>query len=50
MIERGWATREQLDDVHVRIRREADEAIDWAERSPYPDPSTLTEDVYEGGR
>jgi TPP-dependent pyruvate/acetoin dehydrogenase alpha subunit len=24
-----------------------DEAIEWAERSPYPDPRTLTSNVYE---
>ena len=24
-----------------------DDAVAWAEQSPYPDPSTLLEDVYE---
>jgi TPP-dependent pyruvate/acetoin dehydrogenase alpha subunit len=48
MMDQGWATREELDAVHARIKREADEAIEWAEQSPYPDASTLTEGVYEG--
>lgn len=50
MLERGWTTREELDEVHARIKHEADEAIEWAENSPYPEASTLTEDVYEGSR
>ncbi|MCC6293905.1 MAG: thiamine pyrophosphate-dependent dehydrogenase E1 component subunit alpha [Bryobacterales bacterium] len=50
LLECGWASREELDATHARIRREADEAIAWAENSPYPDPSTLTHDVYEGSR
>jgi TPP-dependent pyruvate/acetoin dehydrogenase alpha subunit len=26
---------------------EVDEAIAWAEQSPFPDPATLLDDVYE---
>jgi TPP-dependent pyruvate/acetoin dehydrogenase alpha subunit len=47
MLENGWATQEELDAVRARIRQEIDEAVAWAEKSPYPDPSTLLEDVYE---
>ena len=50
MIDQGWCSREELDAVHARIKREADEAIEWAENSPYPNASTLTEGVYEGSR
>ena len=47
MREKGWATQEELDELHARIRKEVDEAVTWAEQSPYPDPSTLLDDVYE---
>lgn len=46
MLEKGWADRSDLDHVESEIRREVDEAVEWAERSPYPDPSELTDDVY----
>jgi TPP-dependent pyruvate/acetoin dehydrogenase alpha subunit len=47
MLENGWADRAALDATHARIRQEVDEAVAWAEQSPYPDPSTLLDDVYE---
>ncbi|MEK7405778.1 MAG: thiamine pyrophosphate-dependent dehydrogenase E1 component subunit alpha [Acidobacteriota bacterium] len=47
MRERGWAGPAEIDELYARLRREIDEAIDWAEKSPYPDPSSLLDDVYE---
>ncbi|MBI3208131.1 MAG: thiamine pyrophosphate-dependent dehydrogenase E1 component subunit alpha [Candidatus Solibacter usitatus] len=47
MEENGWAAREEIDETRAKIRREADAAIEWAEQSPYPDPSTLLDRVYE---
>jgi pyruvate dehydrogenase E1 component alpha subunit len=47
MIERGEATREEIDALYAGIRAEVDQAIAWADAAPYPDPSTLTEGVYE---
>jgi pyruvate dehydrogenase E1 component alpha subunit len=47
MVEEGWAEKETLDEVQAGVRREVDEAVDWAENSPYPDASTLLEGVYE---
>ena len=47
MLDQGWATQTELDDVHSRIEREVDEAVAWAEASPYPDAATLLEGVYE---
>jgi len=47
MLDQGWATQSELDDVHSRILREVDEAVAWAENSPYPDAATLLEGVYE---
>jgi len=47
MLDRGETTQEEIDRLFAGIRREVDEAIEWAEASPYPDASTLTENVYE---
>lgn len=47
MLDKGWASQEDLDRVHADIRREVDEAVTWAERSPFPDPSELLDHVYE---
>jgi TPP-dependent pyruvate/acetoin dehydrogenase alpha subunit len=33
--------------MHARIREEIDEAVAWAERSPFPDAATLLDGVYE---
>ena len=47
MLEEGWADQEALDEVQARVLREVDDAVEWAENSPYPDPATLLENVYE---
>ena len=47
MLAEGWADRPQLDRVQADSRAAVDEAVAWAENSPYPDPATLLEDVYE---
>ena len=47
MLEKGWKTRAEIDAACARIRQEVDEAIQWAEQSPYPDPATLLDRVYE---
>jgi len=47
MIENGWTTQADCDAARARILREVDEAVEWAEKSPYPDPATLLDDVYE---
>jgi len=47
MLSQGWAVQADIDAVHERIRTEVDEAISWAEASPYPDPATLLDGVYE---
>jgi pyruvate dehydrogenase E1 component alpha subunit len=50
LLDHGWATMEEIEQTHARIKREVDEALEWAEASPYPDPSTLTLGVYEGSK
>jgi pyruvate dehydrogenase E1 component alpha subunit len=47
MIDRGWTDAEQIDRGWAAIRQTADQAIEWAERSPFPDPATLRDNVYE---
>ena len=47
MLEKGWATQTEIEGVHAAITAEVDDAVAWAEASPFPDASTLLEDVYE---
>jgi TPP-dependent pyruvate/acetoin dehydrogenase alpha subunit len=47
MLDRGWASQADIDRVHSAIRQEVDEAVEWAEQSPYPDASDLLKGVYE---
>jgi len=47
MVDSAWATGDEVAEVRERVRREVDEAIEWAEACPYPDSSELTEGVYE---
>jgi pyruvate dehydrogenase E1 component alpha subunit len=47
MLERGWITQAELDRRQARMREEVDDAIAWAEKSPYPDASELLDNVYD---
>ena len=47
MLEKGWADAAVVESIASGILREIDEAVEWAERQPYPDPSELTRNVYE---
>lgn len=47
MMERSLAEEGELDRHHAALLRELDEAVAWAEQSPYPDPAELTDNVYE---
>lgn len=46
MVDAGLTTREELEAQDQTRRREVDSAIEWAEQSPYPDPSGLLDNVY----
>jgi TPP-dependent pyruvate/acetoin dehydrogenase alpha subunit len=46
MIELGWASAEEIAGNRAEIREEIDKAVEWAEKSPLPDASGLTDDVY----
>jgi TPP-dependent pyruvate/acetoin dehydrogenase alpha subunit len=47
MLEKGWAAQSDLDGMRARVKSEVDEAVERAENSPFPDPATLLDDVYE---
>ncbi|MEO8657803.1 MAG: thiamine pyrophosphate-dependent dehydrogenase E1 component subunit alpha [Bryobacteraceae bacterium] len=47
MLDREWVAQEEIDEIHASVRIEVDAAIEWAEQSPYPDPSELLDNVYE---
>ncbi len=49
MRERGWADEQEIEKLHAGVLREVDEAVEWAEQSPWPDPATLLDDVYAPG-
>jgi pyruvate dehydrogenase E1 component alpha subunit len=48
MTGEGWAAREEIDAMQAAVRKEVDEAVAFAEASPFPDPATQTDGVYEG--
>jgi pyruvate dehydrogenase E1 component alpha subunit len=43
--ERGWADEAVLKDLNEEVKREVDEAIEFAERAPDPSPEALFEDI-----
>jgi pyruvate dehydrogenase E1 component alpha subunit len=47
MLDESWAAQPELDEVHATMAREVDDAVAWAEQSPFPDAATLLDDVYE---
>ena len=47
LLDQGWAEQCEIDEMNAEIRAEADRAIEWAAASPYPDPATLLDNVYE---
>ncbi len=47
MRSKAWASQRDIDETRSTIRKEVDDAVEWAEKSPYPDPSELLDNVYE---
>jgi pyruvate dehydrogenase E1 component alpha subunit len=47
MLREGWADSAEIEQNRALVRKEVDEAVEWAESSPLPDPATLLDDVYE---
>ncbi len=46
MLRLGYATPEELDNLEKKIEAEIDDALEFAESSPYPPPEELWRDVY----
>ncbi len=41
-----WATEDQIEQINEKVRLEIEEAVKFAEESPYPDDSELYKDIY----
>ena len=46
LIEQGVLTEEQEKEIQDEITKEVNEATDYAEKAPYPEPETIHEHVY----
>jgi 2-oxoisovalerate dehydrogenase E1 component alpha subunit len=46
LLEDGVLTEEQDQQIRQQVRAEIDDATDFAEKAPYPDPATLLDHVY----
>ena len=42
-----WLKKSEIEDISNWVKKEVEEAIEFAENSPYPDGSELYEDVYK---
>jgi pyruvate dehydrogenase E1 component alpha subunit len=47
LVEHGILSAEELQGIRKDIVREIDEAVEWAEQSPYPDPEECLQGVYQ---
>lgn len=46
MLERKLSDNESLDKIDDEVKQEVNEAVDFAEKSPYPPLESIYEDVY----
>ncbi|MBE2290348.1 MAG: pyruvate dehydrogenase (acetyl-transferring) E1 component subunit alpha [Chitinophagaceae bacterium] len=46
IMENGYATAEQIEQINEKVKMEVDEAVQFAEESPWPDDSELYKDIY----
>ncbi|MDX5420828.1 MAG: pyruvate dehydrogenase (acetyl-transferring) E1 component subunit alpha, partial [Hymenobacteraceae bacterium] len=46
ILKNGWATEEELDEIDEKVKQQVAESVQFAEDSPYPDPSELYTDIY----
>ena len=47
ILSKKWMTQKALDELEEEIEKEVLDAVEFADNSPFPDPSELYEDVYE---
>jgi pyruvate dehydrogenase E1 component alpha subunit len=41
-----WATEEQIEQINEKVRQEVEEAVKFAEESPWPADDELYKDIY----
>ena len=46
ILKNKYATEKQLEEIEDKIKKEIDEAVKFADESPFPDPSEYNHDVY----
>lgn len=46
LIAKKWATQKALDKIQEEIHNEVEDAVQFAEESPYPDDSEVYKDIY----
>jgi pyruvate dehydrogenase E1 component alpha subunit len=46
ILSKKFATEKQLEDIDQKIKTQVNEAVDFAEKYPFPDPSEAFKDVY----
>ncbi|NLV74147.1 MAG: thiamine pyrophosphate-dependent dehydrogenase E1 component subunit alpha [Chloroflexi bacterium] len=46
LLDRGLATQERIDQFEAEVKAEIDDAVQFAEESPYPEPHELMEDIF----
>ena len=46
ILEKGFATESQLDEIDNGVKVEIEECVKFAEESPYPDNDELLKDIY----
>jgi TPP-dependent pyruvate/acetoin dehydrogenase alpha subunit len=49
LLEEGMVTQEKLKEMQRECALMIDDAVDWAEKQPYPAPEEVTRDVYYEG-
>lgn len=45
--ENKWMTQKEFDSMDAWVKKEVDESVEFAEKSPYPEASELYKDVYQ---
>jgi pyruvate dehydrogenase E1 component alpha subunit len=46
LVEQKWSTEEKLNQLDEQVKARVQQSVDFAEASPYPDPSEIYTDVY----
>ena len=49
LIEKGVISEEEAENLSKKVKKEVNEAFEYADQSPFPDPKEAFEDVYPGG-